>query len=113
MTLITFLVLLSTLVLVHEAGHFIAARKFGVEVEEFGIGIPPRLATLFRRGKTAFTLNWLPLGGFVRLLGEERERITNPLRRKGAFFARPLWQRALILVSGIVGNLLLGVVLFS
>lgn len=109
----TFLILLSVLVLVHELGHFWMARKFGVKVEEFGIGIPPKAKTLFRRKGTEFTLNWLPLGGFVRLLGEDGERIINPLKRRGAFYVKPAWQRSIILLAGTFMNFVLGFVIFS
>jgi len=54
------------MILVHEVGHFIAARLLNIEVEEFGFGLPPKMLTLFRWKGTEFTLNWLPLGGFVR-----------------------------------------------
>ena len=66
------LLLLSGLVLLHELGHFVAARRAGVTVHEFGIGFPPRAKVLFKRGDTIYTLNWLPIGGFVRMEGEER-----------------------------------------
>jgi len=68
-TVIIFVVVLSLLVFVHEAGHFLAARLFGIGVEEFGFGFPPR-AIGWRRGGTIYSLNWIPLGGFVKLKGE-------------------------------------------
>src|SRR5215831_9129117 len=66
-----FLIVLGPIVLIHEFGHFIAARLAGVTVLEFGIGFPPRARKLFEQGGTIFTLNWLPIGGFVRPLGED------------------------------------------
>ena len=64
--------ILITLILIHEAGHFFAAKAFGIKVLEFGVGFPPRIKGLvWRRGETEYTVNWLPVGGFVRLLGEE------------------------------------------
>ena len=69
-TIIIFLAILTILVLVHELGHFVTARKFGIAVEEFGIGLPPRAIGL-KRGKTIFSLNWIPLGGFVKIVGED------------------------------------------
>lgn len=63
------LIMFVALVVVHEFGHFIVARRNGVEVEEFGIGFPPRAKVLARKNGTVYTLNWLPLGGFVRLKG--------------------------------------------
>ena len=70
--IILFVVVLSVLVLIHECGHFIVARLFGVAVEEFGVGFPPR-AWSTMRGKTRYSINWLPLGGFVKLKGEQGE----------------------------------------
>lgn len=117
MTFVIFLLLLSGLVLIHEFGHFLAARIFGVSVEEFGIGIPPRAKSLFRNKETEFTLNWLPLGGFVRLKGEERpessNKITKYSKQNSHFYAKSRWQRAIILSSGVVFNLLFGILLFS
>src|SRR4051812_35146208 len=70
-TVVSFLIVLGPLVLIHELGHFIAARLVGITVLEFGFGFPPRALTLFEQGGTKFTLNWLPIGGFVRPLGED------------------------------------------
>lgn len=84
------------LIVLHEFGHFIWAKHFGVKVEEFGIGIPPRI---FGRkiGETIYSLNLLPIGAFVRLYGEE-ENIKNPR----SFTGKPIWQRALIIAGGVV-----------
>ncbi len=71
LAVIAFLIVLGPLILIHELGHFIAARLVGVTVLEFGLGFPPRAARLFEQGGTEFTLNWLPIGGFVRPLGED------------------------------------------
>jgi regulator of sigma E protease len=68
---IAFGLVLIPLVFIHELGHFLAAKAVGITVLEFGIGFPPRAVTLFRRGATEYTLNWLPIGGFVRPLGED------------------------------------------
>jgi len=70
LTIITFLIVLSILVLVHEAGHFLLAKKAGIKVEEFGFGYPPRIVAK-KIGETIYSLNLLPFGGFVRLYGEE------------------------------------------
>jgi regulator of sigma E protease len=111
------IIVLSLLILLHELGHFLTARKFGVKVEEFGIGLPPKMLTLWRRGDTAYTLNWLPLGGFVRLFGEDGDLTffekLNPFVKKTSFVGKPAWQRGLILVAGIIMNFLIGIVLFS
>lgn len=110
-------IILSLLILVHEIGHLLAAKKFGVKVEEFGIGLPPKMLSLGKRGGIDFTLNWLPLGGFVKLLGENgelnlKEQATS-LWKKESFSEKPSWQRAVILLSGILMNFLIGVLLFS
>ena len=73
MSIIIFLIILSVLVFVHELGHFIVAKYSGVEVEEFGFGYPPRALTLGYKWGTRFSLNWIPFGGFVKILGENYE----------------------------------------
>jgi regulator of sigma E protease len=101
-----FIVILVSLVVAHELAHFATAKLFGVHVLEFGVGFPPRIWGV-RFGETEYTLNWLPLGGFVRLLGEEDPSHPRSLA------ARPAWQRLIVLVSGSVINLLLPIVLFA
>jgi len=71
LAVISFLIVLGPLILIHEFGHFIAARLAGITVLEFGLGFPPRAVKLFEQGGTIFSLNWLPIGGFVRPLGED------------------------------------------
>lgn len=88
----------SLLVFVHELGHFVAARRSGVEVEEFGFGFPPR-AIGKKVGKTIYSINWLPLGGFVRLKGEDRDDIS-----KGSFNAAPYRKKMKILTAGVLMN---------
>lgn len=70
MSVIIFILILAVLIVVHEYGHFIFAKKWGVRVDEFGLGYPPRAKTLFKRKGTLFTLNWIPFGGFVKIFGE-------------------------------------------
>ena len=71
-TFIIFLIIFSILVLSHELGHFYTAKKFGVKVKEFGFGLPPRLKKLFKdKSGTIYSINWIPFGGFVRMLGED------------------------------------------
>lgn len=117
-SLLIFLVILSILVLIHEFGHYIVARKLGIKVEEFGLGFPPRIYGI-KRGETVFSLNLFPIGGFVRLHGEDEagsgrlgtmKRGAHDLKR--AFFARPPWQRALVAVAGVVMNFFLAVVIY-
>lgn len=96
------------LVIVHELGHFWAARKSGVEVEEFGLGFPPKAKTLGHKNGTEYTLNWLPLGGFVRLKGENDADTA-----KGTFGAASLPNKIKIMVAGVVMNLLAAFVLLT
>ncbi len=107
-TIVVFLAILVVLVLVHELGHFVAARLAGVRVLEFGIGFPPRARVLTNDGETDYTLNWLPIGGFVRMEGEETES-DDPR----AFVNKPLAPRVLILAAGVVMNLVLAGVIFA
>lgn len=102
-----FLSLLLVLVVIHEFGHFLAAKAFGIKVLEFGIGFPPRAKTMFKKGDTEYTLNWLPIGGFVRLLGEEDPSDPRSLA------AAPRWQRLAVMSAGVVMNFVLALVLLS
>lgn len=113
MTIILSILVLSFLILIHEFGHFTAARKFKVKVEEFGIGLPPRAYKIARKGGTDYTVNWLPLGGFVRLHGEEQKLRGDSTDDEGAFSAKAYYKRALILSAGVLANLLIGIVIFS
>lgn len=107
--LIVGLVLFVALVVVHEFGHFIMARRNGVDVEEFGIGFPPKAMTLGKDKKgTVYTLNWLPLGGFVRLKGEHDS--DNEI---GSFGAASFWAKTKIMLAGVFMNLLTAWVMFS
>ncbi|MEX0919361.1 MAG: RIP metalloprotease RseP [Parcubacteria group bacterium] len=77
MSVIIFAIILSVLVIVHELGHFLIAKYFGVRVDEFGLGYPPRAIKLFTWRGTVFTLNWVPFGGFVKIFGENPEESGN------------------------------------
>lgn len=70
MSILIFIIILSVLIIVHELGHFLVAKKYGIRVDEFGLGYPPRAKKLFNWMGTEFTLNWLPFGGFVKIFGE-------------------------------------------
>lgn len=125
MPLILFLLVLSVLVLIHEAGHYLTARLFGVKADEFGYGFPPRLIGFVKDGKgtwkkigrtdngkyrnTIWSINWLPLGGFVRIKGEQ------PGEEHGAdsFHNKPIWQRVVILAAGVTMNWILAFLLFT
>jgi regulator of sigma E protease len=104
--ILVFLVILGALILLHELGHFVLAKRAGVKVEEFGIGFPPRLFAV-RRGETDYSLNLIPLGGFVRMLGEE-----DPTAPR-SFAAAPRIWRIAILAAGASMNILAAVFLFT
>ncbi len=118
MTIIIFLITLSILVLVHEFGHFLMAKKMGVRVEEFGLGLPPRLFGI-KKGETLYSINLLPIGGFVKLFGEEYDELDGrgkarlALDKNRAFVNKKPWQKTLIVLGGVIGNFLLGWVIFS
>jgi regulator of sigma E protease len=123
-TVAAFLAVLVILVLVHEIGHFAVAKWSGITVEEFGVGFPPRLASVMWRG-TRYSVNAIPLGGFVRMLGEDGEVEVRRLRERGmtteeieramegAFNRRPLWVRIGVLLAGVAMNFVLAAGLFS
>ena len=102
------IVLFVMLVVVHEFGHFIAARKNGVEVEEFGIGFPPRARVLTKKNGTEYTLNWLPIGCFVKLKGEYYAA-----KGKGTFGAASFKKKTLIIAAGVLMNWLAAIVIFT
>lgn len=110
--LIFFILILSFLVLIHEFGHFIAAKKNGIRVDEFGIGFPPKLFGI-KKGETEYTINALPLGGFVRLFGEEYQevdKIKDPNSNSNRAFAyKKPYQKAIVVAAGVIINLLFGV----
>ncbi len=95
------------LITLHELGHFFFAKKFGVKVEEFGIGIPPRIYGK-KIGETIYSINLLPLGGFVKMLGEDERKDD-----EGSFSKKPIWQRAIILVAGVVSFWLIAIFIFA
>lgn len=107
-TLLIFIVVLSVLVFVHEFGHFQTARWFGVKVEEFGFGFPPQALARERKG-TVYSINWIPLGGFVKLKGEDGEDKSS----QDSFASKKPWQRTIILLAGVLMNLVLCFVLLS
>ncbi len=122
-TILVFLLILSILVLIHEAGHFFVAKFFNIKVEEFGFGLPPR-AFGIKRGETVYSINWLPIGGFVKLYGEDeagsgkvsfsqKEKETKPKDADRAFYSRPVWQRATVVFAGVFMNFVLAVTIVS
>src|SRR3990167_4415696 len=109
-SVLIFIIILSILVLIHEFGHFIMAKRSGIGVEEFGFGLPPR-AFGKKIGETIYSINWLPFGGFVRLHGENSdEKLTKPER---AFINKGKWTRTKIILAGVVMNFILGITAFA
>lgn len=123
LTIVVFLLILTVLVLIHEFGHYITAKKLGVKVEEFGFGFPPRVWGK-QIGETLYSINLLPIGGFVKLFGEDeagagrieitqnKKQITKKEENR-AFYARPVWQRALMVGAGVIMNFLLAFVIIT
>jgi len=106
---VAFIIIFSAIILIHEFGHFWTARKVGIKVEEFGIGLPPRIWGKKVKG-TIYSVNWIPFGGFVRLYGEDS---SDPklLKSKKSFAGKSLRQRMAVVVAGVVMNFLLAFVL--
>lgn len=113
MTVILFIIILAVLIFIHELGHFSLAKKFGVRVDEFGLGFPPRLIGR-RRGETLYSLNWLPFGGFVKIFGEnpDEESVSGPDKTRSLIY-QPRWVQALVLVAGVTFNLIFAWFLIS
>ena len=112
LTVIIFIILLGALVLVHEWGHFIVARKFGVRVEEFAFGFPPRIFSFVRHG-TRYALNLIPIGGYVKIYGESGPPAGGDERDGESFSSRSLGQRLAIIAAGVGMNVVLAWALFS
>lgn len=119
---------LSILVLGHEAGHFFMAKLFGLKVDEFGIGFPPRMVAK-KFGETEYSINWLPFGGFVRIGGERGEfegvspeggspeaaqhTETSDADKNRLFYSQPAWKKSAIILAGVVMNFILGWLLIA
>lgn len=110
-TLISFIVLLGILIFVHELGHFLAARIGGVGVLKFSLGFGPKIVGK-KIGETEYVLSWIPLGGFVKLLGESGTEELLPEDEKRSFFKQPTWKRLLIVLAGPIFNFLLAILIF-
>lgn len=104
---------ISVLILLHELGHFVAAKKAGLRVEEFGFGFPPRMFGI-RRGETLYSFNWLPFGGFVRIYGESKEHLNQEalegktVDASRSFAHQSALRRSSIILAGIITNFVLG-----
>lgn len=108
-TILAFLLMLGILVVVHELGHFLVAIWMGIRVEEFGVGYPPRMLTLFERNGVKYTLNWLPLGGFVRFAGESG----SIYGAEGSLASAKPWRKIPVMIAGPLMNLLLTALIFA
>lgn len=109
--IIAVIVIFSVLVLIHEYGHFIAARRAGIKVLEFGIGFPPRL---FKRkvGETIYSINAIPFGGFVKLFGEDATSAA-VIKNKRSYAHKSPWTRTKVVVAGVFMNFLLAIILLT
>ncbi len=108
-TIVLFILILGVLVVIHELGHFFAARLARVRVLEFGVGFPPRAKVLRSKGETLYTLNWLPIGGFVKLEGEDGTDADDPR----SFSSQRYLTKILILVAGVAMNVVLAFAIFT
>ncbi|MBU0646570.1 RIP metalloprotease RseP [Patescibacteria group bacterium] len=110
LTIITFILVLGLLVFAHELGHFISAKKMGMKVDEFGFGYPPRIwGWRHPKSGTIYSINWIPVGGFVRIKGESGEFKHD----RDSFSAKAAWRRFIVLVAGVVMNIVLAAGLLS
>lgn len=111
-SILVFLIIFSILILIHEFGHFYMARRAGVKVEEFGMGLPPRAKGIWTDKKgTLYSLNWIPFGGFVRMYGEDSDE-PGMEHKAGSFASRSIAWRTIIILAGVIMNFLLGYVIF-
>ena len=108
------IIFLSILILIHELGHFLVAKKFGLFVEEFGFGLPPKIWSK-KIGETIYSINALPFGGFVKIFGEDGNNLEKlpESERKKNFASLKIWQRALIISAGVLFNFVLGWMVIS
>ncbi len=109
LTGIVFFVIFSAIILIHEGGHFWAARLGKIKIEEFGFGLPPRLwGWTNKKSKIIYSINWIPFGGFVRMFGEDDPTNKKALKDPHAFNNRPLIIRAITISAGVIMNFILG-----
>jgi regulator of sigma E protease len=113
MSIIIFIIVLVALILVHEFGHFIVAKKSGIRVDEFGFGFPPRAWRFWKKGETEYTLNWIPFGGFVKIFGEnpDEESLRGPDSDR-SFVNKSKWTQAAVLIAGVFFNIIFAWFLF-
>ena len=112
-TLVLFIATFTLIVAVHEFGHFASARLLGMRVLEFAFGFPPRLWGI-KRGETEYTINWVPFGGFVRILGQDDFSIRQQgMGDPGSFTSKPWWAQAIVLAAGVFMNFVLAIVILT
>lgn len=107
LTIIAFILIIAFLVLVHELGHFFAAKKAGMDIEEFGLGFPPTLLKKTING-TKYALNLIPLGGYVTIKGQDGDKLDDP----GSFGSKPVWKRIIVILAGVSMNIIAGWLIF-
>ncbi|MFA4975148.1 MAG: site-2 protease family protein [Candidatus Paceibacterota bacterium] len=125
MNILIFIIILLVLVLVHEFGHFFTAKRFGIRVDEFGFGFPPKLFS-WKYGETEYSINLLPIGGFVKIFGEDmdeadllevgfldKKETVEKIDSARSLVNKPKYQQALVMFAGIFSNFLLAWLLFS
>lgn len=112
MTILLIIIAISVLILVHELGHFLAAKSLGLLVEEFGFGFPPRLFSK-KIGETVYSFNLVPFGGFVKIHGQTDGLTFQPKDGRRAFFNQPAWKKIVIILAGIIMNFLVGWLIIS
>ena len=114
-TLFYFVLMIGVLVLVHELGHFAAAKFFGMRVDRFSIGFPPR-AFGKKIGETDYCVSWIPIGGYVKIAGMIDEsfdtEFVNRAPEPWEFRSKPIWQRMIVLAGGVIMNILLAIGIF-
>ncbi|PIP87325.1 hypothetical protein COW81_00855 [Candidatus Campbellbacteria bacterium CG22_combo_CG10-13_8_21_14_all_36_13] len=114
MTIIIFILVLIILILVHELGHFLFAKMFGIRVDEFGLGFPPRIWGYKPKGsETTYSINAIPFGGFVKIYGEDYDSIEGDPDRNRSFVLQDKWKQTLVLFAGILFNIILAWILIS
>ncbi len=107
MSILIFILILAVLIIVHEYGHFIVAKKWGIRVDEFGLGYPPRAKVLFKRKGTLFTLNWIPFGGFVKIFGEDQsDESLHGEGKQMALTSKSRFAQATVMFAGPLFNFL-------